>query len=483
MILKLSIRNALRHGKTSLLILFFMTAVGMVFMGGSSLFVSVNRAMRDGFRCHLTADAVIMAETRDSMSLFGATVPAIGEFFSLPPLEHKADAVELLGRTGLVKGAAPLISGSALMEADGYGRGVPFFGVQADSYRALFPDMEMRGGAFLDGSQGVMVSQALADEWERERGRPLNVGDQVKFTTAGDIGFTIRLLPVKGIYRHPWENPLIDPLVLMDDGSARDLVRVLADQTSASSPEEASDLLDSLDLDALLSGGDGPGASESEGSDDILASLDALLAEPVEEEPSEGSWHFLLVRFADRARYGAALRELEDSLEDLPLQVLNWRQAAGTAAGYAFFIQLFFYGGFILILLAGILGIVNVMLISLFQRTVEIGTIQALGGTSSFVRRLLLGEFMIVSLAGAVLSLVLSALLFRVLNARGILMGNSLLNMVFGGKPLYFPFAPLEAAATLAVCLLTGWASSLYPVKKALELEPVEALKGGDHES
>jgi putative ABC transport system permease protein len=107
-----------------------------------------------------------------------------------------------------------------------------------------------------------------------------------------------------------------------------------------------------------------------------------------------------LSRFKPKSPYGASLKKLSNLTSDFPVQVMNWRQAAGSTASYGFFIQLFFYGGFILIMLAGVLGIVNIMLISLFQRTVEIGTIQTLGATTGFVNRLLSTEYFLVSLAG-----------------------------------------------------------------------------------
>ncbi|MDC7218910.1 MAG: hypothetical protein PQJ59_03155 [Spirochaetales bacterium] len=475
MTVKLALRNAFRHGKSSLLILFFMTLTGMVFMTGNSLLVSVNRAMREGFRDNITADAVIMAPSRERMSLFGATVPSLGEFFSLPSLKNKGDLEGLISEAGY--SSTPLISGNALMEGGGHSRGIPFFGIENSSYFALFPEVEILEGKADWTGPGALVSQSLAMEWEKETGRSLTVGDSIKFTTAGDIGFTIRRVSIKGIYRYPYEHRLTDSLVLLDDGTARDLVRVLADQTQESSPEEASDLLD-IDLGSLFEMDD---TSADGGSEDILSSLDALFDEPLPEVKSDGSWHFLLVRFP-RTAYNKQLEQLRSLLNKETTQLLDWRQAAGSAAQYARFMQLFFYAGFFLIFLAAVLGIVNIMLISLFQRTVEIGTIQALGGTSSFVRRLLSFEYLFISLCGGLLSLIFSAGLFALVNRLDVVLANPVLSMVFGGKPLYFPFSLPMCGITLLVCIGTGWMSSLYPVGKALALEPVSALKGGNHE-
>jgi hypothetical protein len=151
----------------------------------------------------------------------------------------------------------------------------------------------LEGEGNFDGP-GALIPRTLAMEWQEKRGTPLKVGDLVKFSTLGDIGFTIRSIPIKAIYEYPYHNPLIDPLVLMDSSTARDLVRVLADQTKDSSPEEASDLLN-LDMDSLfdMEGADNETTLES---DDILSSLDSLFDEPLPTtETEEGSWHFLLV--------------------------------------------------------------------------------------------------------------------------------------------------------------------------------------------
>jgi putative ABC transport system permease protein len=480
MIFKVALRNLFRHGKSSSLILFFMTVTGLVFMTGNSLLVSVNRSLKEGFRDHITADAVILAPSREPVCLFGAAVPSLGEFVTMETLENEGEIESVLQKASGVDGFAPLISGSAVMDFSGHSRGVPLFGVDLATYFSLFPYTTLTEGKADLSGPSALVSRHLANEWLQETGRPLQLGDRIKLTTAGDIGFTIRSVPVTGIYEYPYSNPLIDSLVLLDAVTAGDLVRVLANQVKDSSPEEASDLFD-MDLDDLFSGSD---EIVSPGEEDILSSLESLLNEPQPQTTQENlnSWHSLLVRFSEDGSYRKQFKALEDELSAFPVQVLDWRQAAGSSAGYAYFMQLFFYGGFALILLAGILAIVNIMLISLFQRTVEIGTIQALGGTSSFIRRLLLYEYLALSLMGGVLSLIFSRVLFSFLNKQGFILGNRILNMVFGGKSLFFPFTPGLAGVTLVLCLLTGWISSLYPVGRTLALEPVDALRGGARE-
>jgi len=476
MIKKLALRNIIRHGKSSLLILFFMTIVGVIFMVGNSLLLTVNQSMKKGFQNNITGDAVLMMHPEEPMSLFGALIPSIGEFFSFPVLLQQQELEKLLTEQSWIDSITPLISGNAVMDFKNNRMGIPYFGIQSETHLKTFNDIEIIDGVSSFSGHGVMIPESLVKEWIKTKGVSINVGDYIKLSTAGDTGFRIRSVPVQAIYRYPYQNPVVDSLALVDAGTARDLLEVLHSQIKDSSPEEASDLLGG-DLDELFSMEDNLDTTEEI---DLLDSMDSLFEEPaIVEEDSQGSWHFLLVRF-NPDEGGNPQKKLQQLLKDFNVDILSWRQAAGQSASYAYFIQLFFYLGFILIMMTGILGIVNIMLISLFQRTVEIGTIQALGGTSSFIRNLLSMEYFMLSLLGGLISLVFCFLLFQWLNAQQIIIGNSIINMIFGGKPLYFPFTMPLILINLALSLGVGALASLYPISRALALEPVEALKGAD---
>lgn len=110
---------------------------------------------------------------------------------------------------------------------------------------------------------------------------------------------------------------------------------------------------------------------------------------------------------------------------------------------------------------AGVL-VMNVMLVSVSQRTAEIGLLKALGATQYQVLRLFLSEAALLSLAGAMCGSLLGQL------------GILTLQWLYPTFPLNLPlWARLSA---LAVALLTGLIFGVMPARKAARLDPVTAL-------
>ena len=110
---------------------------------------------------------------------------------------------------------------------------------------------------------------------------------------------------------------------------------------------------------------------------------------------------------------------------------------------------------------AGIL-VMNVMWVSVTQRTAEIGLLKALGATRRQLISLFLMEAMILSVAGAVAGMLLGKIILVVLQS------------VYPDFPLFLPVWAIWAA--LAVALLTALIFGVLPAKKAADMDPVNAL-------
>jgi len=110
---------------------------------------------------------------------------------------------------------------------------------------------------------------------------------------------------------------------------------------------------------------------------------------------------------------------------------------------------------------AGIL-IMNVMLVSVSQRTPEIGLLKALGAPPAQIRRLFLLEALALSGAGAAIGLALG------------LAANAGLRQLYPVLPLGTPLWALAAA--LGTALATGMGFGALPARRAARLEPVDAL-------
>jgi putative ABC transport system permease protein len=113
-------------------------------------------------------------------------------------------------------------------------------------------------------------------------------------------------------------------------------------------------------------------------------------------------------------------------------------------------------------LLVGGIGIMNIMLVSVTERTREIGVRMAIGATEGDVQRQFLVEAVVLSLMGGAIGIIFGR-------------GASYLVTLFLGWPvLISPVAILSAVIfSMAVGIFFGF----YPARKAARLDPIEALR------
>jgi len=113
-------------------------------------------------------------------------------------------------------------------------------------------------------------------------------------------------------------------------------------------------------------------------------------------------------------------------------------------------------------LLASSIGLMNIMLVAVNERTKEIGLIKALGGTKKDIRNQFLWESILISLLGAVAGIVV-----------GIVLGNLIAMYLNSGLVLLWGWI----IGGILVCSLVGLAAGLYPAVKASKLNPIDALR------
>ena len=113
-------------------------------------------------------------------------------------------------------------------------------------------------------------------------------------------------------------------------------------------------------------------------------------------------------------------------------------------------------------LIGAAIGLMNIMLVSVTERTKEVGLIKAIGGKSKLVRRQFLLEAIIISLLGALFGILLGVgvgnLFSMVLNTGFVVPWNW---VIYG----------------IVICTIVGLLAGLYPALKAGKLNPIEALR------
>jgi len=147
------------------------------------------------------------------------------------------------------------------------------------------------------------------------------------------------------------------------------------------------------------------------------------------------------------------------------------------AGRMADFIRVIFVIAILVIAIVAVIIIMNTLVISVIERTAEIGTMRALGAQRSFVRRMFLTETLTQTVFFGLLGASLAVLAMTVLNLLHIPLENSFARLLLGGKVLHLVPSLASLIGTLVAVFLVGWLAHLYPVSIALKVQPVKAMQ------
>ncbi len=153
----------------------------------------------------------------------------------------------------------------------------------------------------------------------------------------------------------------------------------------------------------------------------------------------------LYLRNAD---WNVTVSNMESMIESMTSMMSTIALAISAIAGISLFV-----GG---------IGVMNIMLVSVTERTREIGTRKALGAKSSHIQMQFIVESVIICAIGGIIGIIM-----------GIIIG-SLASNFMGYAPV---ISPIVVFGSFTFSMAIGIFFGYYPAKKAAELDPIEALR------
>ncbi|MCF6335633.1 MAG: ABC transporter permease, partial [Spirochaetales bacterium] len=190
------------------------------------------------------------------------------------------------------------------------------------------------------------------------------------------------------------------------------------------------------------------------------------------------AWNFLLVSLNKRGDIDAVNRALTNAgfNKESGYLIRDWSASVGGSARLAWFLQLMFNIGLIFVSFGAVIIVTNALLLSVLERTGEIGSLRAMGATRIRVSVMIFIETLLVVFGSALIGIFLGSFGIEWLNTKGLVIDNPYIKILFGGQPVRGDITVESIILHLTAAFLLTVVSMLYPLKRALGISPVEAM-------
>jgi ABC-type lipoprotein release transport system permease subunit len=487
MVFYLAIRNIIKNKKNNIIIILLIAIITFIFFIGNSVIGMIDRGIRQAYIESLTGDVVLEKTSDITMNLFSANAPVISSYFTIPVLPAYDLVKDIITAETEIDKITSQVSGKAYLDLLNVREPVLLCGIDAESYFSLFPGIILEEGRFLRaGEYGAMITEERAQRIEKYSGQRPYIGAPLLLTSGGAMGFKIREVPLVGIYKYKNPGQFMNEIVIIDPQTVRVLNSIQVaggySENGYTETENGKKTISLLTADPDDIFGEAFAANnELEADEFSVTLLENYLRDSKTENAQEtgGDWNFIILRLKKGVSAGTFISSLNKKIQPYGLTAVNWRIAAGNSAILSLLLQIMFNSGIFLVCVAGVITVINILLITVFRRTREIGTLRAIGASDVYIRSLVFSENFVIAFISAFAGLIGGALFIFWINNLGINISNELIASLLGGQILKLEFLPQTAIFSFFLAVLFSLAASLYPVEVTVRIEPITAVQRG----
>lgn len=496
--LRIAFRNLFEHRSKSLIIGILLALGALVLVMGNAFIDASREGIRATFIDNYTGDVFVSGVSDEgSVSLFGvssagglAATPVIPDYDKVLATILASPAVDKA--TGMATSYGIVTSeGETPAEAvedssgDSGARMLFFFGIDALDYWQLFDSIDITAGELLKpGQNGLIINEAQLTKLSEWMKRPIGIGDSLVVQAFSSAGMKLRELPIVAAYKQKNEGAVPEQMAFVDIDTLRVMagMTVGANENISLKPSDTAMLgvedTNSLFADDLFESAPSAGAGSFD-EQRIQAQLaDTSLREKANTADT-GAWHFIVIKTKNPADAPALIQSLNRTFQSQGIAAAagDWQKAAGPYGQSVDVIRVVFIVAIVILAVVAVIIIMNTFVISVIERTGEIGTMRAIGAKKGFIRKLFAAEAAVLALSFSFIGALVGSLAVVLLRALKLEAGNPFLQVLFGGKHLAPFVTPFNFATAILVMLAVGYIAHLYPVSVALKIEPVRAMQ------
>lgn len=500
-IFRMALRNLREHKrKTTIIGLFIAFGVCIIELGNGFI-EATSRGMERDFRANYSGDVMISDPVPEGcqMDLFGiSSLQSITEMPSIPAMAELDKVEQVLAETKGIKKQTKVISSKVLLMNKDYADfqmedqniinapvGFLFAG-EDGTYFDMFPGQKITEGRRpAPGTNEILVDERLKTKYKEFFKEELTL-NQTILVAGASAGNILRDGVITGFFRQENEDTCMFTIIYADPSFSRSFAELTYGASFAQDlPEEIDTTLSAFSEEDLF-GGDFFDFDEdidltSTGTDFDTILGDTSLRDEL-NKTDDGAWHFVLLKLNNPSKTDDFVRDLDAVFRDkgINARVCNWKEASGTFTSSVEGINTLFVALVIILAIVVFIIIMNTMLISVLERTGEIGTMRALGSDKNFVRKLFLTESIVITMFSALAGSVLALILMGIFNSIGIKVTNDIAKMILGGGAVNLIPTFISFFRTILIVTIGSVFACFYPVSMALKITPLKALSQGD---